>query len=42
MFCFFSLLLQVAELTDNIQQIVEALQNSPHVEVQVFFVLCVL
>ncbi|AEE86585.1 unnamed protein product [Arabidopsis thaliana] len=29
---------KVAELTDNIQQIVEALQNSPHVEVQGDFI----
>lgn len=35
---YFFLLLQVAELTDNIQQIVEALHGSPGVEVQVFLV----
>ena len=33
--CLFFLLIQVAELTDSIQQIVEALQGSPFVEVQV-------
>lgn len=37
------LLLQVAELTDSVQQIAEALQGSPVVEVQVFLVyVCVL
>ena len=41
--CFLFLLLQVAELTDSVQQIAEALQGSPVVEVQVFLVsVCVL
>lgn len=35
---FFLLLLQVAELTDSVQQIADALQGSPVVEVQVFLV----
>lgn len=41
--CFLFLLLQVAELTESVQQIAEALQGSPVVEVQVFLVyVCVL
>lgn len=38
--CAASFFLQVAELTDSIQEIVEALQGSPFVEVQVFSCLC--